>query len=569
MNVLNQLQAFRICKNGQRAMLPSGFTTDNGHSTIRVSMDHDYSDTDVIELSGLEQIAAAGDEGYFVFPRAQSGFSDYGMCLFNRHSEDFEVTLVDLNMPIFGVKTKDQCYLAVISGMTWNFRIRVVLKDGKYSLYPTFNVDGEQPYEDFKIEFFELTGKDANYSGMARQYRKYRLAQGVMTPLSQRIKESPLVDYTMNSVMLRIRCGWKPAPSEVLHQTLENEPPMHVACDFDKVGRILDELKAQGVEKVELCLVGWNIRGHDGRWPQALPVEESLGGEEKLRWLIKKAQSMGYQITCHTNSTDQYEIADCYSAENTRRDKNGVPLTNAVWSGGQMYDMCWQIGYEQALEILPAVADLGFRGSHYIDVLGVVYPRKCYHKDHPVTYPQSVEYARKLCDFTRSQFGGMSSEGAFDFIAPYLDYGLYISFHQDGIGICDKSIPFWQIVYHGYVLSNPYSCTVNSTFKEPQQLLKVIEFGGRPTYYAYSVFKTGGASWMGTTDCLCDPPQQLHDSVAKIKKGHDAYQQLQHLHTVCMEKHEEVAEKVYEVTYADGTVIRVDYNTNSYEVTKP
>lgn len=33
-----------------------------------------------------------------------------------------------------------------------------------------------------------------------------------------------------------------------------------------------------------------------------------------------------------------------------------------------------------------------------------------------------------------------------------------------------------------------------------------------------------------------------------------------------MEKHEEVAENVFEVTYSNGTVVRVDYNQKSYVV---
>ena len=35
-------------------------------------------------------------------------------------------------------------------------------------------------------------------------------------------------------------------------------PPMY---------NLAKQLKAKGVEKAELCLVGWNISGHDGRYP--------------------------------------------------------------------------------------------------------------------------------------------------------------------------------------------------------------------------------------------------------------------------------------------------------------
>lgn len=532
---------------------------------IRISKDIDFFHLHSLELSGFENIATTADPGYILLPRAV-GCQDYGLCHFGKHTEDFDVTLRELNMPVFGVKTKDRCFLAVATGMAFDFTLRIVLKNGRYSLYPGFAVNGEAPYEDLCLEIFELTGEDADYSGMARRYRRYRMERGELVSLAQRAKENPYLDYAVNSPMIRIRCGWKPAPPQVLHQTLENEPPMHIACDFDRVGDILDELKSQGVDKAEICLVGWNVKGHDGRWPQALPVCEELGGEEKLRKLIRKAQAMGYQITCHTNSTDQYEIADCYDPDNNRILRDGTCSIGGYWSGGQMYDLCPKIGYEQAQQILPQVAALGFRGIHYIDVLGVVSLRRCYHEKHPVTYPESLEYARKLCELARKEFGGISSEGAYDFIAPYLDYGLYISFEQGGEGICDQAVPFWQLVYHGTVLSNPYTCTVNSTFKGKEYFLKMLEYGGRPSFYYYSAFMGDGKNWMGNTDCICDTPQQLIESVAKIKQAYDTYSALSDTHYAYMQKHEQVGENVFETTYSNGTVLRVDYGKGEYTI---
>ena len=83
---------------------------------------------------------------------------------------------------------------------------------------------------------------------------------------------------------------------------------MNVACSFEDVEALLEECKAMGIEHAEFCLVGWNIRGHDGRWPQVFPVEPAFGGEENLRKLIIRAKELGYSIVCHTNSTDAYSI---------------------------------------------------------------------------------------------------------------------------------------------------------------------------------------------------------------------------------------------------------------------
>ena len=556
-----------ICFDGTVIDMEPTVKTKGDITSISLSKDIDYSKIERIEFDCLGVVARTGDEGYIVLPRSEDGCNDYALFMFNRHKNDFYRKIQRCNMPIFGVKTSEKCCLAVVSGMTYDYYMDVVIKNGEYRVYPVFEVNGEMPYEDFEVSIFSLFGNDADYSGMARRYRKYRIEKGELTPMSERMKNSETLKYSASSVMVRVRCGFKPAPSKVLHQTLENEPEMTVACDFDRVGDILDELKNKGVEKAEICLIGWNVKGHDGRWPQMFPVCEELGGEEKLRKLIKKAQDMGYQITCHTNSSDQYEIADCYDPENTRLDRFLKPVKDKIaWSGGEMYQLCPKIGYEQTKEFLPKVAELGFRGTHYIDVLGIVYPRKCYNKNHPVNAKESVVYASKISEISKNLFGGFSSEGGYDYLAPYLDYGLYICFSHEEDELCDKRVPFWEIVYHGYMLYNPYTATVNPNFKDRHEQLKLIEYGGRPSYYYYSAFMGDGNNWMGARDAVCNTKEQLSDSADKIKKSYDEYKKLCYLQTEFMEKHEEVGSNVFEVTYSDGTVIRVDYNSESYEV---
>lgn len=104
---------------------------------------------------------------------------------------------------------------------------------------------------------------------------------------------TPEIKYAADSLYIRVRLAWKPAPSPVEDQTPETEPPLHVACTFEDVERIMRSYKEAGVDKAEFCLVGWNSKGHDGRWPQVFPVEEELGGEEGLLKLIAEAKRLG------------------------------------------------------------------------------------------------------------------------------------------------------------------------------------------------------------------------------------------------------------------------------------
>ena len=50
---------------------------------------------------------------------------------------------------------------------------------------------------------------------------------------------------------------------------------------------------------------------------------------------------------------------------------------------------------------------------------------------------------------------------------------------------------------------------------------KLVEYGGRPTFYLYSKFMNGGRidDWLGSDDLLCDTDEQLRYSNREIIKG--------------------------------------------------
>lgn len=522
---------------------------------------------DYIDIVDENLFARSGEEGYFVI--ADTDAKGSSLCKFNEKENGERIYKQNL-MPIFGVKKKGISVLGIATGYKEEFYLVFGVKDGSYYIYSRFMLNGMKPYEDISLRLVMLP-VGSSYSEMAVYYRNYRLENKKIQPLSEKIKERRAVEYAVNSPEIRIRMGWKPAPPAVLEQTEENEPEMKVACTFDRIKELIDELKRQGVDKAELCLVGWNKSGHDGRWPQIFPVEEKLGGEKKLRELISYAQSSGYQIVCHTNSTECYNIANSFSYDITVKDKNGESVVNALaWSGGKAYDLCPVKAYEYAKKELPKISELGFSGLHYIDVISVVPLRWCFDKKHPVNPKESLELYRKIMKLSRDTFGGFASEGVFDFCADMLDYGLYISWPETENKMVDCKIPLWAICYHGIILYNPTTDTVNYPIKKKEYELEVLEYGARPSFYLYSRFLEGSNQddWLGKVDFECGTDEELKYTVSKIKEAYDNYKELAYLQTEFIEKHEQTAEGVFRTIYSDGSVITVDYNNKSYNLTK-
>lgn len=517
------------------------------------------SGVEYVEFIFDEWSVSSGTKGYYVI----ADYEKLGSQLsYFTWKEDRELLLKQNMMPIMGVKIPKGCFLMVAEGMKNEFYIRVGVRAGQYYIAARYVLEQEIPYEDISFQIVNL-GMTAEYSNMAVWYRNYRLNKGDCIPLKERVKENPYLSYAADSVQIRIRMGWKPAPAKILEQTRENEPEMYVACTFERVKELITELKHQGVDKAELCLVGWNQSGHDGRWPEMFPVEEKLGGEEKLRELIQFAQENGYQITCHTNSTDCYHIAEDFCEDIVVKRKDGsISYDELVWSGGRMYHLCPRKALEFAKRDLPKVADLGFRGIHYIDVMSVVPLRKCYDKMHPVTTKDSERIYRHIGQYSKNMFGGFSSEGAFDFAADYLDYVLYVAFGSSREAFFDKEIPLWQMVYHGIILSNPSTETVNYPVKKPESRLKLMEYGGRPTFYFYSKFMKNSSltDWLGREDMECGTDEELHQAVCDIRNAYEEYKKLRHLQYEFIEKHVQKKEGVFQVTYSNQIVMEVDYN---------
>jgi len=183
------------------------------------------------------------------------------------------------------------------------------------------------------------------------------------------------------------------------------------------------------------------------------------------------------------------------------------------------------------------------------------------NSSHDEIYNEIMSLCHKL-------FGGFASEGCCDFSAKYLDYGLYVCHTAINDVMADKIIPFWQIVYHGIILYNSTTDTVNYPIKDNKNHLTVVEDGSRPSFYFYSKFLKGSNQddWLGKEDLVCDTDEQLRFGVSKIKEAYEEYKRLASLQTEFIESHKEVEKNVFEVLYSNGVTVKVDYNKNTYTI---
>ena len=485
--------------------------------------------------------AAAGESGYYLLPHVHG----CRLAHFTPH-ENAEYCLNADNrfMPLCGKKSADKAELLLSIGMRDQTRFGAKVENNLYSLMPY--LPACELYEDITLLLFTLPGANADYSAMARCYRNYLLKNGICTRLSERAKLRPVLSYIAQAPEIRIRLGWKPAPSPVAHQTPKTEPEMKVACTFADVERLIAEMQAQGIAKADLCLVGWNKSGHDGRYPQIFPVEEKLGGEAGLRRLIAGAKALGYLIDAQDNYTDCYTVSPLWDNGNIAcLGTKGLDV-NGSWCGGKAYNLClrnaWDVqGFMP--DNLRRTADLGFWGSHYIDVFSSAFPYRCLNPGHAATRPEQLQYMIRAARLCRDLFGGFSSECCGDWLVGYLDYINYATPRIRDLRaaraagrktLVDKVVPFWELAFHDVVLSNPDRVTQGVL--SPRDNLLLVEFGGRPIFYSF------------------------HDgNIPDIVKADAQFRRLRHLQLEAMTRHDELAPGLVRVAYGNGETIYVNH----------
>ena len=528
----------------------------------------EFENVDSLIITPSFAHANAGDEGFFMNPR---GYVTY--FLEGRDNAVYKLPRKN-QITMTGIKTPSGCYASIFDGYRFDVVTQTKVKGGKYTNSFIVPVKNTLPYSDFTVKYYPLKGKNATYSGMGRLYRRLKVKESGMEPLAERVKTRPELKYALENPEIRIRQAWKPVPATVKHQTLENEPPVRVKVPFDRVCDIIDALKNEGVEGAQITLVGWNISGHDGRYPTVFPPEPALGGEERLKHLISYAQEQGFQIVPHICTGDAYEISPDFSWEDIVKTKKGKPYTYFVYGGGQMYELCYEVAHKKfAVPIVDSLKRMGFRGVMYNDVYSIDAPHQCFDPNHPCYGDDAAEYARLTLEKC-SELGGVASEGGYDHVIPTLDFALYVCMsYKDKLTtvgqfpLIDDYYPIWHVIYNGYIYSCPFSNSVNYPVKSPQMAMKIQEYGGHPTFYYYAGHRDDENNWIGRPgqDLYCETQEELEASAKAIKVGYDYMKEYGYLQYLFIDDHCSIADKVYKTTYSDGTVTICNYLDMPFE----
>ena len=478
-----------------------------------------------------------------------------------------------LRIALFGGKRGEgEAWCAIVKGLRLECTENLTVKNGIYDRFLKVRLAaiGFNPYEDLVVDYYPLTGRDASYSGMGRRYRQWQLDRGEVKPLRDRVKGNAALAYAADSVFMRYKFGRCDRTKTTRADWLKGPmPPVVVDHTFDDFMDMMRRAKAIGIDRAEMCMVGFQQGGHDGPFPDLFPADERFGGQRKMAEAVAVGKSLGYRMNLHINQNNFYRSARRWNLADVAKDAAGDPLKYTVYPAGQVYRTCWEVICNKYCDRdLDDIAALGIDGLFHVDVTSAVQPAVCHDPRHPHNRREMVDWQIRTCRKEIERFGGFSSECGVDHVASVLDNVLYASsypgWHSKKTSLVDGYFPVWHVVYSGIMMSNPFYATIDASCPRDGgsgktdavgKNVEVTSYLGTPERRTLKVFELNGRPMFYYTD---------YADLRPIKRMYDTWQALKHLQFEFIDGHAELAPDVFVTRYENGEEVVSNYSEKPF-----
>jgi len=516
----------------------------------------------VMELSLLPRLLRtdAGSEGAYLLPLA----SGYLAGLEKRPHNVFRTRMYSAqeeweksaNMNCFGLLQPGKNLLCIVEeGDFFCFTEAEFGRDGKNDLRAAFQIR-EKPGDMLRFDTLALVvsdaGERADYGDLARIYRTWFIERKGVIPLRERIAANPVLAYSSEALRMKIFMAQK------FPYLPDGSAPVRVHTTCAQAGKILDDVKAAGIEKAVVTLVGWNLGGHDGAYPAHFPVEPAIGGEGELRELISHAKSLGFQIVPHDNWTDVYRDSPDFDYEYIARTEQQEPVAAGVWGGGQSYKACPLVQLQRFGFEFEKIRQLGFAGHYYMDAQSTVL-WSCHSPRHPADARKFALGLTSITQIPRAIYGAVATENCHAYTVPFVDETARIRFgarlpESDLPGM--RPVPFYHIALHGLILFQ----TPGAEHDDWRRLwLRGLAFGARP-YMEVNWKKDPATGAIGGDYRTC---------LERIAEPYDVcYRELKY-QTLFFASFREPVPGVYCAAYENGPSLTVNTTETAFENIPP
>ncbi len=569
------------------------YRLDGESFTVTVPRDSIYFDTEAIQLTNIKLLPRFGaadttQTGYMFVPDGSGALihlnngkvnvGSFSKALYGRDKavateEQDTSAQTALYMPVFGMKVGDSAFLAIIEQGDAVAHIEADIS-GKLDVYNTvgaaFHVKSyssvkthglsisvgnryqqELVQSDLQIRYTFLRGEEADYTGMALQYQRYLLDNGLLSPQTME-GDIPLYIKTIGSVTAKKRVLGIPM-----------DRPLSLTS-FSQAVEILEELKSRGVHAIAMQMKAWCNNGLDNAAFNRLQHLSELGGGQGFEALVKYADENG--VLLYPEANLMYASKSAKSKGFSKNRQASRTLENIV-AYDYRYDLSTQ-GYD------PATASYILSPAAYQDLLdGFLqdfqpYGLPCislhnlgtdlnadYREDDVLDRQEAKDRVSQLIQELSGNGYQIAVDGAnaYTLQGASLVHGVPMTSGNEYI--CDVSVPFYQIVLHGIV---PYTSeALNMSADYETDVLRLAETGSIPAFEwiyesnqilkdtAYNYYSIHYGTW-------------LEQAVGVYK---DLNETLRDTRQATITDHTILSDGLTRTTYSNGYRVYVNYGT--------
>lgn len=573
------------------------------HVELMIDEIKEMGDNRVLKVHLLQFFGAAGlkDTGYAVIPDGTGSLMEFNREMLNSYKygvsgesliyapNPTEVATNNhfinwneaIRLPVYGMHKNGEGFLNIIDSGSAVSEIQAYIS-GLYNSYNTISTniivrdtqvrasvtgtssDKSGSYysdnlpENYIARYYLLDGENADYVGMAEKYREYLINEKGMTPVKDSASNN--LSITLFGAVKKQRhfLGIPYTGAEEL-------------TSYSETAELINRLQKDKVEKVYINYSGWTSGGLETTTSTSLDSSSLLGSEKEMSDLINKVNkiknySLAFDLELQSFYSQNSDI-DKFADVAYGLDSAPVTIFKSRISAGGARDGRYVLHQLIHPGHMPTLADAFVKDASAKNVKSFSFDSIgdtlycAYNMHDESTRDQSEHYMTSIYQNAGKYAGKdgiVSTNGGNAYAAPYVDNVVNAPTTNSRNYITTAEIPFYQIVFRGYVnlASNP----VNLDSERDELLLKLAETGMSLYYQLMDAKSTSFHDTTYTRMFACELDDHYEDMIQYYNTLKPVYDVVGNS---AISDYKIISDDVRVTTFANGAKVYVNYSDNA------
>ena len=477
-------------------------------------------------------------------------------------------------LPVFGSSRDTGAFLAVITQgsaranikanvaykytlyntvwSSYNYRtvgtVRQTQKDGSETAV-TITEKKLETWMDYQVSYFFLPKEENSLGDMASLYRSYLVeTEGLVSHIGRQ-EDIPLYLDLYGYIEKTKSFLGIPRDTKISMTTLED------------ANSILDALQSNGVENVAVKYNYWAKNSFFEKLPVNMDVDSKVGTKQELLALQQRLEDQGGKLYLSADLLNVYKTGRGVSkysdvllnVANVAQRQYKFALDTAMTDS--RYDAWYLLRPWSIPEFFGKLTEnAGNAGVHALALDSVGTKLYSELSSDGMGRNQALRNLQTTLDGVDAAMDGVLVEGANVYAATEASALIRTPFRSSGYDLEDVSVPFYQMVFHGYV---NYTLDATNLASDPAtRTLNCIEFGASPLFSLVgrnqdeligsrldALYSADASDWL---DFAAEQYSQINAALRSVQNS-------------TMTDYQVLSNPVRVVTYDNGTKIYVNY----------